>query len=60
MHNPILNSILLLTRNERAYQLGQACAIPLVLIIVLIIYLRRKKKKKQQEAMREKTLDSNN
>ena len=57
MENQLLNVLLQMTRSERAYQLGQACALPIVLIAILIIYLVRRKRKKRAEEMKGNILD---
>lgn len=52
MHN--LLNLLLQTRNERAFQLGQAMALPILLITVVIIYYVRKNKKKRSDDVLDK------
>ena len=52
-----LDLILLSARNERAFQLGQALALPILLITVGIIFLVRRGKKKAAEAAQKNILD---
>ena len=50
----LLSSILLSARNDRAFELGQAMALPILLITVVIIYFVRKNKKKKGDNILDK------
>ena len=56
----LLLNILLLTRNERAFQMGQALALPILLIIVGVVVLRRRMKKKREEESKNKNVVDHN